>query len=161
MISQNPEHSPYYQSDIRDAIRTRKWLRGEDMSNGPKWIVKDKNIPCAWYAISVLAPENGIKCLHRHAVKSKYDGYWHAIAIVKKGDGKFASTRTAHPLFTMRKWFCVSLAGTPSNGYYPKHPQPSAWHTATRKTMHLRDTLDHQHAACSTRSRRHTTTRKD
>ena len=32
MISQNPEHSPYYQSDIRDAIRTRKWLRGEDMS---------------------------------------------------------------------------------------------------------------------------------
>ena len=36
MISQNPEHSPYYQSDIRDAIRTRKWLRGEDMSNEPK-----------------------------------------------------------------------------------------------------------------------------
>ena len=46
MISQNPEHSPYYQSDIRDAIRTRKWLRGEDMSNEPKWIVREKNIPC-------------------------------------------------------------------------------------------------------------------
>ena len=33
MIEYNPEHNPYYQSDIRDAIRTRKWLRGEDMSN--------------------------------------------------------------------------------------------------------------------------------
>ena len=44
MISQNPEHNPYYQSDIRDAIRTRKWLRGEDMRNEPKWIVREKNI---------------------------------------------------------------------------------------------------------------------
>ena len=64
------------------------------MSREDKWIVKEKNIPCAWYAISVLAPQNGIKCLSRHAIKSRYDGYWHAIAIVKKGDGKFASTRS-------------------------------------------------------------------
>ena len=62
MLPKNPQNNPYYQSDIRDAIRTRKWLRGEDMSGQAKWIVKEKNIPCAWYAMSVLAPENGIKC---------------------------------------------------------------------------------------------------
>ena len=44
MIKQNPEHNPYYQSDIRDAIRTRKWLAGHDMSDEPKWIVEEKNI---------------------------------------------------------------------------------------------------------------------
>ena len=155
MISQNPEHNPYYQSDIRDAIRTRKWLRGEDMSHEPKWIVREKNIPCAWYAISVLAPENGIKCLHppRHARASMtVTGTLSPFA--RKGTGNSHLHGRAHPLFTMRKWLYVSLAGTLSSGYYPKHPQPSAWHTETRKTMHLRDTLDHQpNAACSTEFR--------
>ena len=99
MIKYNPEHNPYYQSDIRDAIRTRKWLRGEDMSRELKWIVEKKNIPAAWYAISVLAPENGITCLHRHATKSKFDGYWHAIACVKKGSGKYASVRSGASAF--------------------------------------------------------------
>ena len=98
MIKENPENNPYYQSDIRDAIRTRKWLRGEDMSHEPKWIVEEKNIPCAWYAISVLAPENGIKCLHREATRGK-DGYWNAIAVCKKGDGILASTRTGASTF--------------------------------------------------------------
>ena len=117
MIKYNPEHNPYYQSDIRDAIRTRKWLRGEDMSNELKWIVKEKNIPAAWYAISVLAPENGIKCLHRHATKSKFDGYWHAIACVKKGNGKYASVRSGASAFHDEKMSLVlSLAGTQSNG---------------------------------------------
>ena len=59
MIKPNLEHNPYYQSDIRDAIRTRKWLAGHDMSDEPKWIVREKNIPTAWYAISTLAPQNG------------------------------------------------------------------------------------------------------
>ena len=94
MFQPNPDHDKYVQEDIRDAIRTRKWLRGEDMSNEVKWIVKKKNIPAAWYAISVLAPENGIKCLKRSAAKSRYDGYWHATATVTKGKGKYASTRT-------------------------------------------------------------------
>ena len=93
MIKDNPEHNKYYQSDIRDAIRTLKWLRGEDMSHEIKWIVKEKNIPTAWYAISVLAKENGIKCLSRHAVKSKFDGYWNAVAVCRKGSGRLASTR--------------------------------------------------------------------
>ena len=134
MISQNPEHSPYYQSDIRDAIRTRKWLRGEDMSNEPKWIVKDKNIPCAWYAISVLAPENGIKCLHRHAVKSKYDGYWHAIAIVKKGDGKFASTRTGASAFHDEKMVLCFACRNAIKWLLPQAP--------TAERMAYRDTQD-------------------
>ena len=95
----NPEHNPYYQSDIRDAIRTRRWLTGVDMSNEPKWIVRDKNIPCAWYAISVLAPENGIKCVERHAVQSRRTGYWHAVAICRKGSGKYASARTGASTF--------------------------------------------------------------
>ena len=93
MIRNDPEKNPYYQSDIRDAIRLRKWIAGHDMSNEPKWIVREKNIPCAWYAISTLAPENGIKCVHREAVKSKFDGYWNAIVIATKGSGKYASTR--------------------------------------------------------------------
>ena len=107
MLPKNPQNNPYYQSDIRDAIRTRKWLRGEDMSGQAKWIVKEKNIPCAWYAMSVLAPENGIKCLKRHTTKSKFDGYWHAIATVKKGNGKLASTRMGASTFHDEK---MSLA---------------------------------------------------
>ena len=99
MITDNPEKNPYYQSDIRDAIRTRKWLAGHDMSRERKWIVEEKNIPCAWYAISVLAPQNGIKCLSRHATQSKYDGYWHAVAAVRKGSGRLASTRTGASTF--------------------------------------------------------------
>ena len=99
MIDQRPEHSKYYQEDIRDAIRTRKWLAGHDMTHELKWIVREKNIPAAWYAISVLAPDNGIKCLARHATKSKFDGYWHAVATVRKGSGRLASTRTGASTF--------------------------------------------------------------
>ena len=49
----NPEHNPYYQIDMSvTQSAPASGLRGEDMSGDPKWIVKEKNIPCAWYAIS-------------------------------------------------------------------------------------------------------------
>jgi len=102
MIVESIDKNPYYQSDIRDAIRTRKWLAGHDMSREQKWIVEDKNIPCAWYAIDVLAPQNGIKCLHRHATQDR-DGYWHAVACVTKGSGQFASTRLGASTFHDKK----------------------------------------------------------
>ena len=133
MISQNPEHSPYYQSDIRDAIRTRKWLAGHDMSNEPKWIVREKNIPCAWYAISVLAPQNGIKCLSRHATKSKFDGYWNAVAVCKKGSGKLASTRMGASTFHDKK---MALCFACRNGIKWLLPQaPTAERMAYRDTQ--------------------------
>ena len=86
------EKDKFYQEDIRDALRTRDWLAGKDMRHERKWIVESKNIPCAWYAISVLAKQNGMRCLYRNATKSR-DGYWRAIACVQKGHGKLASTR--------------------------------------------------------------------
>ena len=133
MIKPNPEHNPYYQSDIRDAIRTRKWLAGHDMSNEPKWIVREKNIPCAWYAISVLAPENGIKCLHRAATQSKYDGYWNAVSVVKKGSGQLVSTRIGASTFHDKK---MALAFACRNAIKWLLPQaPAAERMAYRDTQ--------------------------
>ena len=90
-----PPMTRFEKEDLRDAIRTRKWLAGGDMSREQQWIVKEKNIPCAWYAISVLAKEHGIKSVKRHAKQSKYDGKWYATATVTKGHAEYASTRTA------------------------------------------------------------------
>ena len=129
MIQPNPDNDKYVQSDIRDAIRTRKWLRGEDMSQEAKWIVREKNIACAWYAISVLAPQNGIKCLKRFAVKSRFDGYWHAIATVKKGDGKLASTRTGAGRYHEEQ---ISLCFACRNAIKWLLPQQSNEHMAYR-----------------------------
>ena len=132
MIKDNPEHNPYYQSDIRDAIRTRKWLRGEDMRHELKWIVKEKNIPAAWYAISVLAPENGIKCLSRHATQSR-DGYWNAVAVCRKGSGRLASTRIGASHFHDKK---MSLAFACRNAIKWLLPQaPSGERMAYRDTQ--------------------------
>ena len=100
--SLNPDRNPYYQSDIRDAILTRKWLAGGDMRREKQWILRDKNIPCAWYAIAVLAPENGIRCVDRFSTQGR-DGYWHAVACVTKGNGKFASTRLGASTFHDKK----------------------------------------------------------
>ena len=134
MIKQNPEHNPYYQSDIRDAIRTRKWLAGHDMSDEPKWIVKEKNIPAAWYAISVLAPQNGIKCLARHATQSKYDGYWHAVAVCRKGDGKLASTRMGASTFHDKQMALAFACRNAIKWLLPQAP--------TGERMAYRDTQD-------------------
>ena len=134
MIKENPEHNPYYQSDIRDATRTRKWLRGEDMSRELKWIVKEKNIPAAWYAISVLAPENGITCLHRRATKSKFDGYWHAIACVKKGSGKYASVRSGASAFHDEKMTLCFACRNAIKWLLPQQPITDKKPPAYRKT---------------------------
>ena len=134
MIQPNPDHDKYVQSDIEDAIRTRKWLAGHDMSRDKQWIVRDKNIPCAWYAISTLAPQNGIKCLHRHAVKSRYDGYWHAIATVKKGDGIYASVRTGAGRYHEKQ---IALAFACRNAIKWLLPQQP-----TTERMAYRDTQD-------------------
>ena len=130
----NPDHNPYYQSDIRDAIRTRKWLAGEDMSKEAKWIVREKNIPCAWYAISVLAPENGMTCLFRTATKSKFDGYWNAYAIVKKGHGKLASTRIGASHFHDKQMALAFACRNAIKWLLPQAP--------TGERMAYRDTQD-------------------
>lgn len=129
----NPEHNPYYQSDIRDAIRTRKWLAGHDMSNETKWIVEDKNIPCAWYAIKVLAKQNGIKCLHRHATQDR-NGYWHAVAIVKKGTGRLASTRAGASTFHDKEMALAFACRNAIKWLLPQAP--------TGERMAYRDTQD-------------------
>ena len=123
MIKQNPEHNPYYQEDIRDAIRTRKWLAGHDMSREQKWIVKEKNIPCAWYAISVLAPENGIKCLSRHAV-----------ACVRKGYGRRRSTRLGASTFHDKRMALAFACRNAIKWLLPKAPNG--------ERMAYRDTQD-------------------
>ena len=81
----------FVQSDIEDAERTRKWLQKADMRREKKWIDKDKNIPCAWYAAEVLAPANGIRCLSKGATIGM-DRRHHAYVTAKKGDGIFART---------------------------------------------------------------------
>ena len=98
----NPESDPFYQEEIKEAIRTRKWLAGHDMAGEDKWIVRSKNIPCAWYAISVLAPKNGITSVSRAATRNR-QGYWCAVACVKKGDGKLASMRFGASAFHDRQ----------------------------------------------------------
>ena len=82
--------SIYYQSDCEEAERTLRWLNKYDMSREKKWIVKEKQIPCAWYAIGTLAPQNGIKCIRKHSFQSAVDGRWHALVIAGKGSGKYA-----------------------------------------------------------------------
>ena len=133
MIENDRPRDKYYQSDIRDAIRTRKWLRGEDMSREPKWIVREKNIPCAWYAISTLAPQNGIKCLSRHATQSR-DGYWNAVAVVKKGNGRFASTRMGASTFHDKQMALAFACRNAIKWLLPQAP--------TGERMAYRDTQD-------------------
>lgn len=133
MITHNIEKNPYYQSDIRDALRTRKWLAGHDMSHEPKWIVREKNIPTAWYAISTLAPQNGIKCLHRHATQDR-EGYWHAVACVTKGNGKFASTRLGASTFHDKQMALAFACRNAIKWLLPQAP--------TGERMAYRDTQD-------------------
>ena len=63
----------YLRSDIEEATRTRRWLLKQDMRREKRWIVdpdRKIRIPCAWYAISVLAKRNGITCVSKHATRS-------------------------------------------------------------------------------------------
>ena len=83
----------FLQSDIEDAKRTLKWLRGEDMSREKKWIHKGKQIPCAWFACQVLAPQNGIKSVKKQTYRGKHDPRIHAIVVASKGHG---SLRRGH-----------------------------------------------------------------
>ena len=82
--------NPFIQSDIEDAERIARWLNKEDMSRDKQWIVKEKNIPCAWYAAEVLAPQNGITCGQKRAFLSPFDERWHAFVVAHKGTGKYA-----------------------------------------------------------------------
>lgn len=79
----------FYQSDVEDAERTLRWLRKEDMRLALQWIDQKKNIPTAWFAIEVLAPENGIKCIHKYAIFGKYDQRYHAEVLAGRGHGKY------------------------------------------------------------------------
>ena len=78
----------FVQSDREDAQRTLKWLRGEDMSREKKWIVPSKQIPCAWYACEVLAPQNGIKSVKKQTFQGKFDKRIHALVVTGKGHGE-------------------------------------------------------------------------
>lgn len=83
-----PPRTRFEAADIEDAHRTLRWLDGKDMSKEKKWIVKEKNIPCTWFAIQVLAPENGISSIAKAAKFGKYDKRWHAYVSAAKGHGK-------------------------------------------------------------------------
>ena len=133
MITQSIEKNPYYQSDIRDAIRTRNWLAGHDMSHERKWIVEEKNIPCAWYAISVLAKQNGMKCLSRHATQDR-EGYWHAVACVTKGNGRLRSTRLGASTFHDKQMALAFACRNAIKWLLPQAP--------TGERMAYRDTQD-------------------
>lgn len=88
--SSNPKapRDRFEAEDFKDAERVLKWLNGEDMSREKRWIVKEKNIPAAWYALQVLAKENGITSLAKVATFGKYDQRWHAVVTVQRGHGK-------------------------------------------------------------------------
>lgn len=83
-----PPMNQYEKSDLEDAERTLRWLSGADMTHEKKWIVEEKNIPCAWFAIKVLAPQNGIKRISKAAAFGKYDKRFHAIVFAGRGSGK-------------------------------------------------------------------------
>ena len=87
-----PAANEFEASDIRDAELVKKWLAGEDMTDAPQWIVKEKGIPHAWYAIDVLAPANGIKRIAKAANYSNYDDRWHAVICAGRGHGKLRRT---------------------------------------------------------------------
>lgn len=80
----------FYQSDCEEAERTLRWLNKWDMSEEKQWIDKDKGIPCAWYAISTLAPQNGIKCIKKIPYQSDFDSRWHACVVASKGHGIYS-----------------------------------------------------------------------
>ena len=79
----------FYQSDVEDAERTQRWLDGANMKLALRWINPKKQIPTAWYAISELAPENGIK---RKAIQAiiGMDGRYYAYVTATRGYGKLA-----------------------------------------------------------------------
>lgn len=91
----------FMRSDIEDAARTERWLRlcrenpdrepGEGMENELEWIVEDKQIPTAWFAAEILAPQNGIRCIEKHTAPGM-DGRHHAIVKAEKGSGPLRRT---------------------------------------------------------------------
>ena len=91
----------FMQSDIEDAARTERWLRlcrenpdrqpGEGMEDELQWIVEDKQIPTAWFAAEILAPQNGIRCLDKQ-VALGMDRRHHAIVKAEKGSGPLRRT---------------------------------------------------------------------
>ena len=85
----------YHRSEQNEAARTRRWLRTK-RPQAVKWIVDEKTqkvvMPCAWYAISKIAPANGISCGLRYATQGN-DRRWYAIAIAHKGHGKYARSQ--------------------------------------------------------------------
>ena len=76
----------FIQSEIEEAKRTMAWLRTKQ-PQPVKWIAK--GIPAAWYAISELAPANGITAGRREAWQGKTRAY-HAFVVARKGHGRFA-----------------------------------------------------------------------
>ena len=104
----------FTQSDIEDAERTLRWLELHRENpktaaaimkqNGEReWIVKSKNIPCAWYAADVLAPANGIRCIARAAKFGKFDRRYHATACAQRGSGKLRRTHIGASSWEDRK----------------------------------------------------------
>lgn len=74
----NPDR--FIQSEIEEAARTTAWLLTKQPQD-TKWIAQ--GIPAAWYAISELAPANGITCGRREAHQG-HDRRWYAYAVARK-----------------------------------------------------------------------------
>ena len=93
----------FVQSDIEEAKRITAWLSKRSMRREKQWIDRRKGIPTAWYAISVLAPQNGIKCLRKQAKQSRFDGKWYAMVQAQRGYGKLARTHVGASVWTDRR----------------------------------------------------------
>lgn len=78
--------NPFVQSEIEEAARTMACLRTKRPQD-LKWIAE--GIPTAWYAISELAPANGITAGRREAWQGMTRAY-HAFVVARKGHGKYA-----------------------------------------------------------------------
>ena len=79
--------SRFTQSDVDEAKRTRKWL-DTGKPQPLQWIATA--IPAAWYAIDVVAPENGISKVSENAKLDKEQDFFVATVTARKGHGKFA-----------------------------------------------------------------------
>ena len=133
----------FIDEDKADAKRTRRWLVGEDMSNEKKWIVNDntKNlrIPTAWYAIEVLAPQNGIKKLDEHLYLTTFMGHdgqpfpwYYAVVKVGKGFGPLATSRQG-----AGGWVdpTIALKFAERNAIRQVLPQETLAYSITRKSL--------------------------
>lgn len=129
--------NPFYKADCEDAERTLRWLNKWDMSDEIQWIVEEKQIPAAWFAIEVLAPQNEIECRDKHAFESEFDSRWYAFVIAGKGHGKLARRQVGASSWNNRRIALCFAYRNAIRGLLPMDPNTKdapAW-TGTKQNM--------------------------